>query len=219
MKSEIIKTYCGSCQKETNQTIEYKNHEVEPLEVLAKNDKSFETKSFWMVGFNIWQISKCNGCEKLTFKHILKTERDKSKDIVFQFPKEYTRKIPEWYRKLPIKYLEILKEVYFSINVGSFILALIGIRTLLDIYIVDKIGDVGTFKQKLNKLVEKGIITKSKLNSLHTTINAGNASAHRGYKPTKEVLLKLIDVVDNLLESEIIDKESILIKNKIPLRK
>jgi len=219
MTNEIIKTYCGSCQKETNQTVEYKNHEIEPLEILAKDDKNLKTESLWMVGFNIWQISKCNGCEKLTFKHIVKTERDDSKDIIFQFPKEYARKYPEWYRKLPIKYLEILREVYFSINVGCFIIALIGIRTILDVYIVDKVGDVGTFKQKLNKLVEKGFITKSKISSLETAIDAGNASAHRGYKPEKEVLLKIMDIVDNLLESEIIDRESVLIKQKTPDKK
>lgn len=219
MTSEIIKTYCGNCQKETNQSVEYKNHEVEPLEILAKNDKNLKTESVWMVGFNIWQISKCKGCEKLTFKHIIKTEPDKSKDIVFQFPKEYVRKPPEWYRKLPIKFLEILREVYFSINVGCFIVALIGIRTVLDIYIVDKVGDVGTFKQKLNRLVEKGFIASSKVKSLEAAIDAGNASAHRGYKPEKEILLKIMDIVDNLLESEIIDRESELIKKKTPNRK
>ncbi|HAV54322.1 MAG TPA: hypothetical protein DCX41_05235 [Aequorivita sp.] len=126
MSEERVKTYCGNCAKETYQGIEYRNEEVEALEILAKDDEKHKTESMWIPGFAFWQVSKCLGCEKLTFMHVLKTSHDPAMDIVSYFPKYHLRPVPEWYRELPIRYLEILKEVYTSIHHGSFILSLMG---------------------------------------------------------------------------------------------
>ena len=219
MNEEILKTYCGNCDKETSHTLEYKAHETEPVEILAKNDKELKTESFWMVGFHLWQISKCKGCEKLTFKHVIRTSSEPGTDIIFNFPKSHIRPLPDWYQKLPLKYLEIIREIYSAINQGAFILALIGVRTILDVYIVEKIGDKGTFKTKLSKLVDGGFITKTRADSLNTIINAGNASAHRGYKPKQKNLFQILDIMDNLLQSEILDREAHYIKEKTPERK
>ena len=118
-----------------------------------------------------------------------------------------------------MKYVGILQEIYISVNEKLFTLSLTGIRTLLDIYIVDKIGDVGTFKQKLDKLVAEGIITSSKAKVLEAAIDAGNASAHRGYRPDQETLFQILDIMENLLHSEIVDRSVNKIKQSTPRRR
>jgi hypothetical protein len=149
----------------------------------------------------------------------LRFSPDRNTDRTFYFPRKPIREIPNWIMKLPAKYLDILQEVYFSVNEGLLILPLNGIRTLLDVYIVSKVGDIGSFDKKLEKLVKDGFITSSKAKVLNTAIDAGNASTHRGYRPDKETLFQILDIVENLLHSEIVDRHETLIKKKTPPRK
>ena len=217
-KNELAKTHCYNCDKETNQDVLFYDMEIGPQEIVIRNEQGDERQSVWAVVANIWNLTKCRGCEKINFKHILR-DGDRNNDKVFEFPIKAVRIPPNWIVKLPIKYVEILQEIYSSINTKSFILSLTGIRILLDIYIINKIGDAGTFKEKIKKLVSEGIITSSKASVLEITIDAGNAAAHRGYKPDMESLFQILDIVENLLESEIVDRPINQIKQNTPSRK
>lgn len=216
---EIVKTYCYNCQKDTNQRILFNDFEVVPQEILWRNDEGDQGPSMWTNVGNIWLLSKCMGCEKINFKFILRSSPDKTTDRIFHYPLKLIREVPCWIMNLPKKYLEIAQEVYASVNNELFILALNGIRTLLDVFVVEKVGDVGDFKQKMKKLVCDGIITSTKAKVLEAAIDAGNASSHRGYKPEKEILFKILDIVENLLHSEIIDRQVDTIKQKTPIRR
>lgn len=46
-----------------------------------------------------------------------------------------------------------------------------------------------------------------------------DAAAHRGYKPDQETLFQILDIVENLLQSEIVDRAADEIKQKTPPRK
>jgi uncharacterized protein YutE (UPF0331/DUF86 family) len=158
------------------------------------------------------------GCDKITFKHIYRATPNRDFDQIFYFPKKIVRDFPRWTVKLPHKYSKVFYETYLSIQEGLYILSLTGIRILLDLFIVSKIGDVGTFKQKMDRLVQDGIITASKAKVLKTAIDAANASAHRGYEPDKETLFQILDIVENLLQSEIVDRPIDKIRRKTPSR-
>ena len=214
-----IKTHCFNCCKETNQDILFKDHQFESTEVVWRNEEGDKSQSAWTIVANMWLLSKCRGCEKINFRHILRRSPEEKTDVVFYFPRKPIRPVPEWVIKLPMHYVEVLQEIYLSINEGLLILSLTGIRTLLDIYIIQKIGDVGTFKQKLDKLVSSSIITSSKAEVIEAAIDAGNAAAHRGYKPDSETLLKVLDIVENLLQSEIVDRNAKHIRGNTPSRK
>ncbi|WP_299568446.1 DUF4145 domain-containing protein [uncultured Pedobacter sp.] len=216
---EPIKTHCFNCSKETNQDILFKDHELEPTEVVWRNEEGDKAQSAWTIVANMWLLSKCRGCEKINFKHILRRSPDEKTDQVFYFPRKPVRKVPDWIIKLPMQYVEVLQEVYLSVNEGLSILSLTGIRTVLDIYIMKKIGDAGTFKQKLSRLVNEGFITNSKAEVVSAAIEAGSASAHRGYKPDTNTLFKVLDIVENLLQSEIVDRDVEHIKKTIPTRR
>lgn len=216
--TENQKTYCYSCERETNQETLFYDSELGPQEIIGRNDEGDDSQSMWTVVANIFTLSKCLGCDKINFKNIIRSSPNRETDNVFHFPKKVVRSMPNWTIKLPIKYFELIQEIYSSINQGSYILSLIGIRTLLDVYIVKNVGDIGSFKQKLNQLVANGILTKKKVSALETAIDAGNASAHRGYKPDKETLFQILDIVENLLHSEIVDRPIDQIKQKTPQR-
>ncbi|MHC5202474.1 DUF4145 domain-containing protein [Myroides sp. LJL119] len=219
-ENKIIKTHCYNCNNETNQDILFNDIEISPREIVLRNEEGDDAKSIWEIVGNLWYLTKCKGCDKINFKHILRSAQPFEKtDQIFYFPRKPIRNTPNWIVNIPIKYIDILREVYIAVNEHLFTLALTGIRTLLDIYIVEKIGDIGNFKQKINKLVENSIITKSKAKVLETAIDAGNASAHRGYKPDQKILFQVLNIVENLLESEIVDRSLNEIKENTPQRK
>jgi len=218
-KQKETKTYCYNCENETNQAVLYYDVFIEGVEIVSRNDEGDQRESFWTPVGNIWSLSKCLGCEKVNFKHVVSSSLDKSNDKIFYFPRKYIRQIPPWFVKLPIKYLPIAHEVYAAVNERLNRLSMAGIRTLLDIFIVSKVGDAGSFKQKLEKLIALGVITKSKASILETAIDAGSATVHRGFSPDQETIFQVLDIVENLLHSEIVDRDADQIKQKIPRRK
>ena len=102
---------------------------------------------------------------------------------------------------MPDELRELLKEVYIAIHNDSRRLALMGTRTLIEILMVKEIGDSGTFGQKLDALREKGVISENGRSVLSIALDAGNAAAHRGYKPNREEMEAVLDIVENLLEA------------------
>ena len=216
---EPYKSHCCNCDTDTNQEILFYDHQFGPREIIMRNEEGDHSQSVWEVKADIWILSKCKGCEQINFKHISRNSPDRETDQVVHFPWKPIRQHPKWIYLLPIKYLVLLQEIYSAVNTEIFILALTGTRILLDTYIVHKVGDVGTFKQKLNKLVTDGIITPSKASVLEAAIDAGNASTHRGFKPDKETLFQILDIVENLLQSEVVDRNASEIKKKTPPRK
>ncbi len=67
--------------------------------------------------------------------------------------------------------------------------------------IVEKVGDVGSFKQKLDTLAANGFIGKTQVDVLYAALDAGNAAAHRGHKPRFEEVNAVMDIVENLLNA------------------
>jgi len=94
-----------------------------------------------------------------------------------------------------------------------------GARALLDMLIVDKVGDVGRFPEKMQKLESIGIISKKNREILKTALDAGNAAAHRGYVPTEKTENSVMDIVENLLEATyVLEEVATDLKKTIPPR-
>jgi len=98
------------------------------------------------------------------------------------------------------KYQEVLQEVYIALDANTRFLAAFGARTALDMLIVDKIGDIGSFKEKLNKLESKGYIDSTERELLDAVTEAGNAAAHRGYAPDERLLSSVIDILESVFD-------------------
>ncbi|MBA7567674.1 hypothetical protein ES708_09389 [subsurface metagenome] len=92
--------------------------------------------------------------------------------------------------------------------------------------IVDKIGDVGTFKDRLNKLESEGYIDSTEKELLDAVTEAGNAAAHRGYAPDEKLLNSVIDILESIFDriyfkpnrDKDLLKKARELKSKIPKR-
>lgn len=210
------KLYCSNCDNKTNQELIFKDANFSPLKILLRNEEWTEINEAYVITATIWKLSKCKGCEQINIEITSRTNPDGSDDKVLHFPKKIIRKTPDWIDIIPIKYLKIMNEIYQAIDYDLYTLALIGTRTLLDQFITDKIGDIGTFKQKINALQQNNFITQNKIQVIEVALDAGNAAAHRGYTPDKKTLFQVLDIVENLLHSELVDRPINDIRTKIP---
>jgi hypothetical protein len=140
--------------------------------------------------------------------------------ITEYFPPAVSRRQPTWSTQLPDPILQLLREVYLALHSDSQRLAMIGTRTLVDMAILDKVGDVGNFKQKLQALEDQGFIGKRNREILEAALGAGHAAAHRGQNYKVAEVNQVIDIVENLLQAVyILEKTAAAIKKVTPPRK
>lgn len=109
-------------------------------------------------------------------------------------------------------------EIVQAYEQGLFILALSGIRTLVDRYLVKKVGDKGVFETKLKKMLDDKHISKTQYEILNTIIEGGNASNHRGFRPEEEMVKTFLDVVEDIISLDYKTKQFNEFKEQIPKR-
>jgi hypothetical protein len=135
------------------------------------------------------------------------------------FPPKVSRHKPEWFYKLPYQFQTLLEEIYRSLDADNRTLPLIGARTVLDLLIVEKVGDIGSFAEKLKRLQEEGYLSKRNREILDAALDAGHAAAHRGYSPDREGVNAVMDIVENLLHATyVLGRVAEQIKKATPAR-
>jgi len=113
-----------------------------------------------------------------------------------------------------------MDEIYSALHANSRRLALMGARTVVDMLLMDKVGDLGTFSEKLAQLEGHGFVGRKNREFLGAALDAGNAAAHRGYQPKKEHLDHVMDIVENLLQAVyILEEAADELKKSTPARK
>lgn len=197
-----------------------------------------------------YYLLACNGCNCVFFQtEQIDTETidqarslgeyidPQSSAIITTWPVPPKRQAPEWFKNgwICIDIFDpticfdttnlstTLREVYLAYDKGLYTLASIGIRTCFDI--VSNLLGVDSnlpFKNKLTKLVAEKKILQQEKDNLEILVDAGSASAHRGWNPDSQQVSTLIDVLENFIVNAIIiptkTKKVAAIKNKIPPR-
>lgn len=116
------------------------------------------------------------------------------------FAQETKEGFPAWYDELDLTVRSLIREIDRALLNSMRVLATIGLRTLIDMVMVERIGDCGNFKNKLTKFVDEGHTTQRESELIDGVLNAGNAAAHRAYSPNEEDLEICVDVVKHIIE-------------------
>lgn len=106
---------------------------------------------------------------------------------------------PDWYEFLGDTQKALLLEIDNALNNRLEALPTIGLRTLLETIMVEKIGDIGSFTKKVKRFTEEGYITPKMSEALSYVLDAGNASAHRAYFPSRDDLMTCVELVKHLM--------------------
>ena len=182
-----VHTYCNQCERESK---------FSPLAHGAvKNEKGDDSR-------RQYRVLRCTFCGYVTFalEHWADPSGgDSYAEKIIYHPSPHFRRKPDWYSKLEKELCSVLDEVYLALDERLFFIASTGTRTALDTLIRDKISDVGNFQRKVEELVSRDIIKSKEKDLLISVIEAGSASAHRGYKPDESDMNDIMDITEQIL--------------------
>jgi hypothetical protein len=163
---------------------------------------------------------ECGGCQDVVVRRrSYFSEWDHGEFKEAYYPPRIARRLPAWKDQLSDDLIQMLEEVYGALHGDSRSLAMMGARALVDMVILNEVGDVGTFVQKLNALETKGILSAQQREILAAALDVGNAAAHRGHRPQSEHVQHVMEIVENLLHQTTLGSLAKELENATPKRK
>ena len=210
-KDETKRIHCNQCGNKTKHlVIATRNHHGS-----APHDDQCEVS--WDT---IYDLLECCGCEEISLRRRYYFSEWNFGDVeITYYPPRVARRLPPWKNKLPDEMMSLLEEVYTALQADSRSLAMMGARAIIDMVIFKEVGDVGTFAQKLAALQKSGFLSDKNRELLDAALDVGNAASHRGHCPERKHVQNVIDIVENLLQSTILQAVVDDLKNATPKRK
>lgn len=149
-KKELTRLFCNQCHGETlhDKLKEVQNH--------ITYDSRFDDDPTWEETIN--QLFECRGCRSITLRYEYRYSEYDDGEVRF-FPPRVSRIKPRWFRMIPPDLQKLMSEIYSSLDANNLALPMMGARAVLDLVIVDIIGDAGSFAAKLEKLHKEQHIT------------------------------------------------------------
>ncbi len=165
-----------------------------------------------------YTMLQCLGCEAVCLRQESWFSEEPDQDTVRFYPPRVSRPQPRWTGELPFALQELLYEVYAALHADSRRLAMMGARAIGDLVLQDKVGDIGGFEQRLDALVEAGYVSKRNRAVLAAALDAGHAAAHRGHVASAEEANHVMDIVENLVQTDVLTSAAKKLASKTPPR-
>jgi hypothetical protein len=185
------------------------------------------TEQYSVQTFNAWtewRILECRGCGYVFVQTVATNSEDYDQDYdvdgsttmtlnetIEYWPTLSKRNMPDWMvRGITAKNggrLNLsIRELYGALDNDLNRLAAIGMRMSFDIATeLLGIDPALTFEKKLNELVSKGLIGIVDKDRLEVLVDAGSASAHRGWHPNAEDLRSMMDILEHFVETAFVE--------------
>lgn len=193
----IIKSYCNSCQNETN-------HSVLSGKNLRSVDPDYHFETFYY-------MIECCGCETVSF-------RSEGHDYETSYPDEYNnwthditvriypsplknhRPISEQYL-LPTQIRTVYSESIDALKADCKLLAGVGFRAVIEAICIDKNIPGRNLEVKITKLLANKLITDKEAERLHAVRFLGNDSVHEMSVPKEKALYVVLEIIEHLLNN------------------
>jgi len=222
-RQETTRAHCPNCGAEREALVLAfdEKKEVIPYDPDAPPICFYDTSKFL----------KCAGCN-FTFLQKVSWNDDALDDFgrpygsIEYFPKWAKEPVPEWIlnasdsseKHAPV--FQKLREVLFAFESGSYWLACVGARSVLETAMIEKVTDKGTFSDKLDAYQSASHITATDKEQLKIVVEAGHAATHRSFHPTREQVRLAIEIVCRILQGVYIHApQTDALKKSIPPRR
>ncbi|WP_309664875.1 DUF4145 domain-containing protein [Tabrizicola sp.] len=206
---DFKKAYCGKCNGDRNCEIKGIHRESG-----SENGGDFD----WSMA---WYLLVCRGCD-YTFAQSVATDSESYPDyydynnehcrdyheMIQTWPATSKRTRPDWFQHYRIEghlvdtiaLSSALNELYRALDAELLVLSSIGIRTAFDVA-SETLGIEPSlpFAKKLVELVASGKILTSQKEKLEILVEAGSASAHRGWQPDADQVDLQMDILEEFI--------------------
>ena len=218
-----VKCWCNRCRSDTLHSVEAEHGIKVPGSMLHGQE---------MTRSEHYMVVKCQGCEEL---HFLKV-RIGSEDVIWMLsyehpfdcpllqtnypPRNIARSSPEWIEHLEPDLRDLLAQTYMALHIGADRLVVMGTRAALEMTIVSKCGDHGTFKEKVSKFIEDGYLAEKNREAVIAALDVGSAAIHRTYKPDIDAIVDVFEIVESVVHAVyIVPKSGTRRSKQTPKRK
>ncbi len=182
------KVHCNSCLQET----------THQLIATKENFLSGQNQpDMWWSFTN--DMLECCGCHAISLRVTERCSEADGKRFTI-WPPRVNRREPSWMYELPAPLTRLLQEVYIACAADARALAAMGLRAVIDEVAKDKVGDLGSFHDKLDGLVVGEFISSYQRQILDAALETGHAATHRAFCPPPDLLESLLDITEHLLQ-------------------
>ncbi len=214
-KPVSLKAHCNRCGGR-------RNHAVLHSEAELWNDDLSGTS-----GGERYEMLRCLGCDNIKLRQT-SWNSESERTNVHYFPPAIFRREPHWFADLWLVLssvedefvVQLLKEIYIALQNNLPSLAAMGVRSLLETIMISKTQDQGSFKSNIEAFEKLGYVSRVQRKRLETILEAGHAAIHRGFTPTTQDVVTLLDIAEHIIETVYLHVEKVeKLKSRIPLRK
>lgn len=191
-----IAVHCNACRK------------ITAHEVAAHHSRSWtETNRAGAVldGECNYDLLLCNECQSAQLRVARRIEQLSDEFTKRYFPPHPVRVFPPWATELDPQMRGLLEQTHAALANEYLWLAAMGSRTLLDMFAVKRIGDIGGFKQKLDRLEAERFLSTKDRPVVEAALEVGHEAVHRNKPPSPEDCHAALDIVENLLHRLVIE--------------
>lgn len=203
MEATKLKAHCNKCLRETNHQLLHK--EDQPWDEEVDHGVS-------VYGSETFNMIKCCGCDSVKLMHeswFSEICDDYGRPIteINYYPPAVSRAEPKWLSELgglfpneQMQYVRgLIKEIYSALHNDSHRLAVMGIRALIEHLMIIEVSDQGTFKKNLDAFHQAGYLSDRQREIVEFLLQAGHAAIHRGFHPSTEDVLTVVEITENLV--------------------
>ena len=103
---------------------------------------------------------------------------------------------------VPTSIYILMEQIYSAaLQKDEYWLATMGIRGVLDLTMIEKIGDRRTFEEKVDAFQKAGYLSVRQALNLNILIEAGHAAVHRQWAPSPCEIATLLDITNSIIET------------------
>ena len=104
--------------------------------------------------------------------------------------------------------------VHRALAEGHVWLAAMGCGALIDMFVLARIGDVGGFKAKLDRLEKEHYISSKDRLVIEAALEVRHDATHREKRPSVKDCESCLDITENLLQRLVIDGNAAAIREQ-----
>ena len=183
--------HCERCKTVTEHSVLYTDQ---------REETQADTSGKWVLDHSFTRgFAECATCSWPKVRMQVYTEQS-DQESFFSIPAEPARPVPHWAAKLPEDIRQLLLEVYAAFTDKRYWLVAMGCRALVDMFALERIGDVGGFAAKLKKLGEEGYLAARDVLLVAQAVEVGHGATHRRDAPTRAQCLAVLDIAEHLIQ-------------------